>query len=274
MKRTAKFKFTWNRFWKILTVLGVLFGIFSNIDSIKEYFESPKERYNYKNYQEGDLKSPKISSEFKLSEIPPNFTMNAISESLPKIKGIYIKDFKKATAMIVQLGNYALVQPFPQNLYEGLYILSTIFSDCSNSKLLLAIRDDRLYVSVEVKDLQKEETIAFIEYNHWKVFLSNQFEFYNDDKRLEIKDKQHNVALSITYFPLDRGVSKKDIMIVINGYFISPKSVLVLKTNDVGDSYQQTNKCFIKTEPNWKANAETEISTINSIVSLGKFKLH
>ncbi len=61
----------------------------------------------------------------------------------------------------------------------------------------MAVKDNRMYVSIEFKDLLKEETVGVIEYNHWKLYKYNLLDFHNDDNRLEVIDKQNNIVFSI-----------------------------------------------------------------------------
>ena len=138
------------------------------------------------------------------------------------------------------------------DLYTGVNLFAPLFTGCTDSKLILGLKDSRIYVSVEFKDLKKEETIGIIEFNHWKLYKENTFDFDNTDEKLQVKDKQNNIVFSIEYDtkPGD------DPQININGYFINPKAVLVVSENGTGEADSkgnvqvEMNKFISKTDSN------------------------
>jgi len=110
-------------------------------------------------------------------------------------------------------------------------------------------------VSVKFFDLEKDEFIGSIAYNHWNLFTPNLLDFHNDDERLEVKDKQNNIVFSIIY----EGVG-----VWISGYFIDSKSIIVMP-NDPKKSKTGHPLCLLKTDASWKQKALDEIVVIKSI---------
>jgi hypothetical protein len=248
------------KFWKIIIGIGIIIPIVLAIEPIKSYFSTPKEKYMNENFVEGDLKPNKISDASNpnnnLLETPPKFSTNLANNPYPIIKGIYLKNYTKNKFLIVNFGG-VLRTYLKGDLEEGLDVLDPIFKTCSNVHLYIGIRSERLYVSAVFKDLENEETIGFIEYNHWGLYKREKLFFNNDDKRLEVRDKQYNIAFSVKFEDASDDVS-------ISGYLIDNKSILIMPNYSVNSKYKNT-VCLPKSTPNWKDEALNEISKIESI---------
>jgi hypothetical protein len=167
-----------------------------------------------------------------------------------KERGITIKDLGKQT-LIMMVGRTAWLID-GSAFYRGIEIFpSKVF--CDDYKLVLGAKEDKLYVSAEFKDLEKEEMMGIIEFNHWKLYKENVFSFNNDDETLEVRDKQNNIAFAISY---GRLVHMKGVL--VSGYFIGDSSTMVLRTNIEGP--KDTQFCILKSDPAWKNRVMTEIS--------------
>jgi hypothetical protein len=242
-----------NSLLAIMAVWGFLY-----IPPIKNLWQSKHEQFVEANYAQGDLKAPIFTGDthapYSISEMKPNFRIPDLRIESPSIKGIKIPDFNKNGYVIVFISGY-IFTCLRTDLEKGIDIFNPILSNCSSSHLILGIKDERLYVSVEFKDLRKEETIGFIEFNHWRLFLPNLLDFNNDDERLEVKDKQNNIVFSIAY---------ETKAVFISGYLIGTKSIIVMP-NDPKKSKSINPLCVLKTDTNWKQKALDEITLIKSI---------
>ena len=247
------------KIWTYLGYLALLISIIIARDPIINIFSSPKEKYEREAFVEGDLRPPKLTQidtgkGYKISEVSPFYT-NMVDEAYPKIRGIYMKGFNKRIQTGIVLGSEAILC-FNDDLYKGIEISNPLMKGCTDFKISFGVKDSRLYISTEFKDLEKEETIGFIEYNHWKLYKPNLLYFENDDKRLEVRDKQNNIVFSISY----QEVSDNSVGIVyIGGYFVNSASVLVLSAKP------SFNECYSKSKGEWRQNAMDKIRTIKSV---------
>ena len=127
----------------------------------------------------------------------------------------------------------------------------------------MAAKDDRLYVSAKFIALSDENEIGEMEFNHWKIYNGTYSDYDYDDDKFEVKDKQGHIVFSISY-----STDKMQSFVSISGYFVSPKSVIVLISKDAftihtsGDV--RPHDCIQKSDSNWKVNAEIEIAKIKS----------
>lgn len=228
------------RILNIISIIGTLVTIIGAITYYKpimDLFKTRHEKYEDETFLQGDLKPNKIlkkSDQYKLLEVPINLKNYPISDSNPKIKGILIPNLHMKEKINIELGSN-LISCYTEDLYNGVEIYNPPTFDIY--LFTLYAHDDRLYVSTEFKDLKKEETIGIIEFNHWKLYKDNLFDYKDDsvnNNRLQVWDKQHNIAFSIKYSETGDTVS-------VMGYFIGPYSISILTptgsiTNGKGDS--------------------------------------
>lgn len=278
--------YKWHIITAILTVISLVFGLPAFIDFLK----SPKEKYNTETFIEGDLKPARIGNTSALSatgDLGDKFTINHTAyEHAPKIEGILLKRLKERGTVAVQCGN-VMILTSSGALSNGLDILHINENDfyratfdttikknsqqsCVPNKIILGLHDNRLYVSVEFKDLKKEETIGNIEFNHWKLYKPNLFDFHNTDSTLQVIDKQNNVVFSVRYVSAGNCV-------LINGYLIGDESVYVMPRDMTLTSESQiydtsarifssdTCVCIYKSDGDWKQKAQKAISKIKRI---------
>jgi len=265
--------------WGVIGGIGLISGILANWEPIKKMFLTQHESYENEKFVTGDLKLPKndsvnkntgphfnssasLSGDFKRKSYSilnekPFFPTPSFDRSRPLIKGIWLKGVNKTDVVFVFISGY-LFTCFKEDLEQGIDIFNPAFKDCIATHLYLALKGERLFVSVEFKDLLKEETIGVIEYNHWRLYVPNMFDFKNDDERLEVLDKQHNIVFSIVQAPKD------ELGVFISGYFIGPKSIVVMPNNPK-KSKSANPICIDKADPLWKAKALEEIELIKTI---------
>lgn len=249
-------------FWAIAGVIVGVAGILSAIfyPEIRNYISSPQERYHNTTFTEGNLKMPLIDTtaiSLPYTEgIPMNFSIPA-DNSLPKIHGILLKNLDNKPYLDLFLGN--TLCPLPVNdLKKGMGIPL-----CNSSYILFGIKDSRLYVSVEFKDLQNEQTIGIIEFNHWKLYNPNLFDYNSTDTSLEVIDKQNNIAFSIYYE--EKNLSKLN-LVYISGYFIGPRSITILGCSK--EPKKRIDTCLSKNKLDWKIIAQEQIAKITPIATL------
>lgn len=241
-----------SRLWQFVVGISIVVAIIVGIQQLNNPFLSEHEKYEKENLAQGTLTAPLIDK-VTVSEIPPKFLNNTIP-TVPYIKGIKIPDFNKKSHLVIAVGT--VIIPVSTSLfYQSFDVLNPIFN-CVGTKLILAIKDERLYVSTEFKDLRNEEVLGIMEFNHWKLYKPNLFDFYNDDNSLEVRDKENQIAFSLQY---------RASGVWISGYFIGPKDVLILSDNPT-KMPKIPFPCINKAEKNWKDKARHEISTISSSV--------
>lgn len=252
--------------WKVILGIATIAGIISAFPVIEDWISTPKEKYTKDFFVEGDLKPTKLllqrqeSKDYRLSDLPLNFNLTPSEKIEPIIKGIRLRNLHKRKFLYIMAGNVVLKCDIA-DFYKGVRVFSKKFEGCSDSNLILGIKDDRLYVSVEFKDFQKEETIGVIEFNHWKLYKPNLFDFDNDDTKLQVRDKQHNTVFSIRYIAAQEPQSINTV--ILTGYFINPSSVLVLSLDSLGKGFSEA-VCYSKGATNWKTIVLQSIQKINS----------
>jgi hypothetical protein len=264
-KKQINYKSVLNYTAIIMSIISGGYVIFLVYTAIRETYKPQSEKNIEDKFWHGDLKPPKLENtpkQYTVSELPPIYLKHPIISNLqPGIKGLYAKGINKKNNISIVLGNL-MINCLVSDLYKGVNLFSPSFTNCTDSKLIIGLKDDRLYVSVEFKDLEKEETIGVIEFNHWLLYKDNTLRFNNDDERLEVKDKQNNIVFSIQYVI----APPNDPIIQINGYFINPYDVLIISDMAVADSNGvEFNKCILKKDLNWKQKAEFKIQNIKSI---------
>jgi hypothetical protein len=188
----------WKRYWGVVVGIGVIVGILASIEDVRNLFLGKHEKYVKEKFVEGDLKPPRLpddSSDYIVLEHPIVFTHFRKDDGYPIITGIKLKSTGTLKDFVqFYLGDDVVFCP-KSDLNIGIRISVTKKSgNCTPSFINFVLKDDRIYVSVEFKDLLKEETVGVIEYNHWKLCKENMFDFKNTDEKLEVRDKQNNIV--------------------------------------------------------------------------------
>ncbi|HEY9177924.1 MAG TPA: hypothetical protein VIN07_09550 [Flavipsychrobacter sp.] len=252
-----------------------IIGGFVVVYELRDYLKTPKEKYDEEVFISGELKpDPLLLVKPVPLERKLNFSIDT-PPHYPIIHGIQLYGMDKwYTPVGLVVGNVAY-SCLPQYLYSGFNIFnvekypSSIKNNnktkglrCSDINLIFGLHDSKLYVSVEFKDLQKEETIGYIEFNHWKLYKPNLLDFRSDNKRLEVRDKQNNIVLAVAF------VGNTEMNIVnISGYLIGTESVFVMPNGSYPrrSETKDTSICISKYSQNWKTTAQLEISKLKSV---------
>jgi hypothetical protein len=251
---------TWEIVLGIGALIGVVFGAIAATPTIKEYFKTPKEKYEDATFEKGVLNLPDVglidTNGYSRAEKPPIF-YSTLNDTLPIIKGVKINTIQAEMPIGILVGNIGYIVPLI-NLVYGVEI--PIIRGCDCGKITFGLWHNRLFVSTEFKDLQKEETIGVIEYNHWKLYKQNMFDFHNGDNYLEVIDKQGNIVFSIK-----SEMKGKCEFIYVNGYFINPNSISIVSTT-LNNSPKGVCACISKSDYAWKQKAQDSISLIKPIM--------
>ncbi len=244
----------------LLSVGGSIGGIYKGIDTYRERNVSQKEKFDQEKKVEGDLKIriPSFgptSNAYINPEVLLQFKFDTPTYRFPKIRGIDISGIDSEPTVIVSMGRY-LLNCFTEDLTKGINIFSEKNQPsfpCDTLAFKIAAARNRLYISVEFKDLKKEETVGVIQYNHWTLYKENMLNYFDTDSSLTVLDKQGKVVINVRYF------SKVHIL-AIDGYFIGDDGVLVLNVEDPDSPFFEA--CISKTEVDWKTKAQKKISKI------------
>lgn len=248
--------------WKITLLVFSIAGGLVAIISIYDRCKSPQLKM-LDEFDEGDLKPDKISTKrateetirfLKYSPLISDEKTNG--DTLPRIFGLKIKNIE-SNGIFLNIGNTVMPVTLPQ-LSNGIEVSIPIHGNFSCSSLRFGYKDERIYISTEFSDLQKEETIGIIEYNHWKLFKKNRLIFYNDERRLEVRDLQNNIVFGIEY-KQDFG---KNNWVYVSGYFISPETVSIIATDSTRRT--DTDTCISKSSDSWKVKSATLIKNIKT----------
>lgn len=258
------------KYWKIFSGILLIVCAIPAIVFIKnEFFTSAIEQHDKQYLTQGDLKSPKIFNDSDSSIVDKysdTISLPAIKNNYPKVIGLDVKGFNNHQQIIVNLSNRPL-RCTPKDFYKGVYPFDSLFSSCLHKKLILGVKNERLYVSVEFKDLEKEETIGIIEFNHWQLYNPNfiKVKVDPDEKKLEVYDLKSNIVFTINYKELDSNVA----MITIGGYFLDDNSALIIPTVADGVHIAPDTMlralCISKRDKRWKAKARKAAHSVHSI---------
>lgn len=181
----------WQRYkwvWSIIGVLTTLLTIYLAKDPIKKILQSQYENYRDDNIISGIL-------------IPGNLPPNSV---------IYINFGKSQDNFRVS------------SLRDGVEFNSELIACGKRNafRMKFKLENNRIYVSTSFIDVLHEELVGVIEYNQWKLYKGQFIDFYNDDKTLEVRDKQGLVMFSLQFkFPNT---------ILLQGYFINETFTTVI----------------------------------------------
>src|SRR5690606_9372080 len=97
---------------------------------------------------------------------------------------------------------------------------------------MIKLMDGKIYVSCSFIDYRTNEVIGEIHYNKWKLYNKNLLDFYNDDKRLEVRDNYGNIAFAIKF----TGANS----FLIYGYFVTGDWVSVATNSGIKNCLERT----------------------------------
>ena len=221
--------FTFLKKW--YTIVGIIFTILGWIafkDTIKSWFTSEHARYTKDYFIPGILLPDEIKNDSLITF--------DIGFAYFKIKTEHLKD-----SLNKGLG-YVLVSPTGGPLIDlGIYL-----------------KENRLLFSMNIFDLQRDEIVGTLNYNHWSLFKPNFLDYYFDDKSLEIIDRQNNVVFSIKLLSSNK--------IRLRGYFSTDSNVTVLSDSGLITYYKDST--------NYKKDALVSIKNIHRLSRLSNDELN
>src|ERR1700722_20621824 len=255
------------KYWKIFLGITVavpfLYWLYANFLKPKYTQFSDEKKISH------EIKSPRISAfKFQTLENKPPFIYGDGDVKFPTVNGIKVPGLKNDIMPIsIQIGGYVYLIP-SVNLYNGMQII-TATEEYDLPLVSIIAKDDRLYVSAKFLDLANEFEIGEMKFNHWSLYRENLLDYHYDDKKLEVIDKRGNIVFSIAYENSMEIDSSKLSFLVIAGYFISPRKVLVLNNLEYfnGGHYinDHAHELFNKADSGYKNDALVEIRKIRSI---------
>lgn len=262
-------KITFSKFWKLIVGITLIATLVSNYQKIWDFFRLPKEKREELQFEDGYLKPlPLNLPDSTSTESTTHYNSNGIQDTLiektdtsfgknnsyPMLKGIFIKDLIKKKSIRINLGSN-IYDASPAELIDGKNLGSPL--GWVDMGIIIGVINDRLYVSLDMSDLQNENHIGTIYFNHWTLYVPNLLTYYDDDYRLEVRDKQNNIVLAVKY---NQDADNPEVSIA--GYFISPKKILIIP-NDLSHPTDLTYGG--KEGKNWKQLCLERIKRIKTI---------
>lgn len=149
------------------------------------------------------------------------------------IKGIFIPDRVLETDKDLSVFYGSVGITYPIGKYKQGVDVTPSLIGCEGqplSDIKLKIINNRLYVSIEINDLESGEIVGIIDYNHWSLYKKNVLRYHDEDNYLEVIDKYNNVVFSIFFF--------NSHTIRIQGYFLRRGAITVVSdgVTCLGDS--------------------------------------
>ena len=200
----------------VIAIVGLIASVLTIVvywDTIKDWGKSKHDKFIDEKFADtGTIQTPTIIPIINgdtTNEKGLIFNTVPLNDSLPKINGIYIKDFDKKKQITFQIGTNKMGVN-TKYFYEGISILQDarmgmlFFSNRSNGSneknpdVILGVKDNHLYVSAKFIDLKSEEIIGDMEFNHWKI-LKNVYNYKYNDKSIAVQDSQGHVVFFMEY---------------------------------------------------------------------------
>lgn len=177
----------------VVAILGIITTMFDYVDAYKAFLDLFKSEYD--KYEEEVF-----------------------------IKGIKLPEYilKNQNYLHFKLGSSDLY-------YRGIRTNGTPFTidswlkcDWTDNPINLWFRldGDRLRVYDTVRYIANREVIALIDFDKAALFKPNLFDYYSDDKSLEIVDRSNQIAFSISLVD--------DSVVALQGYFISTTNIAMI----------------------------------------------
>lgn len=243
----------WSFFIDVIAIAGFFLACHEYIKSDKEKFNSEETIMTY-------LKPKKITQNIALQGAD-GFS-DYIYEGFPNsydtskfymgdVKGVYIQHYAQRGVFRV------FAKPLSAVLYKdstdkNIDLMSRFLASCTTNPLFMTVKDERVYVKTDVRDINTGQLIGRLLYNKCILYKDNISSWHSTDSCLEVKDKQGYIVLSLRYVPSG---------IVLNGYFMDATKILVLNNSSCSDQ----EVCFDMREDGWRFKAGTLIQSIPSV---------
>lgn len=213
-KITVSIKTIWGIIAAVVVVSVGLTTLYINKQKIDETNALQKDKFIKEKFDTGHLEALQVSPlDSSFSE--PVFTMksNGIIDSSWKLNGIYIENFFQKDSISFDVAQYRV--SIPTALFRKEVDLHNLH-DKIPPGINGVVVGNHLYLSLTINDIEDSSTIGWMQYNHWKLIRSKTLWYFNDDKRLEVYDSHHNIALCLEYKGIQRGHPE----VLLGGYFM------------------------------------------------------
>lgn len=272
-KENKQKKPIWRDALKYLKNIGMIGGLVVTILFLYDrYWKSDREKYVEENIPHGTLKSPKLSEtisrnnsseSYKVLNQKPSLVLPPVDMGFPKVPGIHIDGLSlmpPKDSVLVLCGRLPR-KICVQDLYQGIGI-----NFCKGGgEIFLLAENDRLYASVEFRDIESQMIIGKLSFNHWEIYKGKFSNYQYDDTRFEVFDPEGYIAFSIAYSP-----NYKFPFVAIAGYLNTYNMISTFVNSDsITNRDSKVSNYFIpcidKSSSHWKADAYNEIINIKSI---------
>ncbi|MDQ6762651.1 MAG: adenylate/guanylate cyclase domain-containing protein [Bacteroidota bacterium] len=267
----------WTQVWNYLMIFAIIAGIVIAILLLYDrYGKASKEKYVEEKNPQGTLKSPKLSEtipknhsseQYIVLNQKPSLSLPPIDMGFPKVPGIHIDglSLKSPKDSVLILCGKLPRKIAVEDLYQGIEI-----NFCKNGgSIILVAQNDRLYTSVEFRDIETQLIIGKLSFNHWEIYTGKFSTYKYDDTRFEVFDPEGYIAFSIGYS------SNSTLPLVAIAGYLNTYEMLTTFVNSTSIIDRDSTEldyfipCIDKSSPNWKAEAYSEIKKNQSIFSDG-----
>jgi hypothetical protein len=265
----------WRKFWGLIVGLGVVACIIAAWPVIKGWFQSETGKFKEATTISGELHFPELTRlkpDVKKTDNSKQTLRNeAFVSHIEDVKGIYIPGLDTMEHLFIWLGANTYIENV-QDLYRGVNLFTPELRKKwnLNASFYIGAKDNRVYISDKVIDLQSGNLIAMIYFNKIEIEQANVVDPNFNDSMFEVKDKRGGVALSLKYernshlisVPRGRDTTYFDLLI-IKGYFLGDTATLIagskIKFPDVD------YPIIPMSQPDWRKMANYYIDSIPSI---------
>jgi len=248
---------TLSNYWKFIVGFGTALSIILTCIQLVDTRKTTKEKFKENSIDTGTIKTPYIT----FAGVPGPFVdevtkaSTGINVKVIPVRGIHVPDLINKKSITVTWG-MAEITLTPNDLYKGINLLDTIVKGQGTAALYLgASYDNRLYIGTELRDLEDNNLLGRICFNHWLVY-TNAVKDYNDtDTSFEVLDSKGYIIIQLEY-------SETTNTLNIQGYFRDTRGVIILINQK-----DKTLMGYVGYEgrPGWRDTARETLSIIKSI---------
>jgi hypothetical protein len=259
--------------WKIIIGLGALAALLWNSRNLYEWFKSPHQKYEEARTETDVLKAPPVVKQapplhpnYRVLEKQPTFFSIPPIEKDKVFNGILLDSAALVDGVKFVITGHLLSIPvdslrlgvtIPLPITNGSQLPISMYQD-----LNLLVKKNRLYTSIEFRDLQTGHLAGKLEYNKWTLYTDEIRDYHPTDDKLEVIDKEGYIMFSLDYSPMFAHTTGQPWNVIqIAGYLVNESSVLVLankRDRDHPDWYY----FFPTIDPQYKANVRNKLKTV------------
>lgn len=145
------------------------------------------------------------------------------------ITGMFLPEYKLNPSKGIDLYVGTNIESIQYNrLKEGYEFKPNAYKmsdDKSTFNIKIKLINNRLFISKEFKDIQKEEYVGRLNYDHWEFFIPNYLRFKQTDSSFEVKDRGNNIMFS--------SLLSKDGVLMLQGYSVNDTSYTVISGDNI-----------------------------------------